>query len=401
MATKKTIIRIARDSEVEIDRASGILFLNRCLHLTGQIWQVRYYRDSTKTAIDTLIAIGVKNGTGSDSYRVISKGIGTPINGITSTIPDVSTLIHGEIYLTKIDDKWNYVTALNGTLYINEVTGGPYSYWNLEDNHSWYYTEGILRRDDDYYTREEVDEYAGETGETLEAYKKWLTELDNAVFPMTITVTPSVSSGTVFASGSTQSTRVTFRATKAQSDGGSPIDITSSCSYRWKDNKDHTSWVDFTGPSGNLSFGGTNTTITYSFQGGMEEYGGFRNTTPASISYSFGYHIIHGVTAVGSSITSSILSGLTKDSLRTKGTYYSATYTTTLQNLATFAVPEAWGNITKITDSSGVTEYTSSFERIPGSFLVNTDGFGEVSYIVYRWSSLPTVASGFTYRFYH
>jgi hypothetical protein len=82
-----------------------------------------------------------------------------------------------------------------------------------------------------------------------------------------------------------------------------------------------------------------------------------------------------------------------------KSTYYSASYTTTLDNLATFAIPTDWGDLTKITDGDGVMNYTSSFSKI-GTFTRTIEG-QSVRYNVWRWTSLPTVATGFTYRFYN
>ena len=49
------------------------------------------------------------------------------------------------------------------------------------------------------------------------------------------------------------------------------------------------------------------------------------------------------------------------------------TYTTTLDNLATFAIPTDWGDITKITDSGGVMNYTTSFSKI-GTFTRTIEG---------------------------
>ena len=68
-------------------------------------------------------------------------------------------------------------------------------------------------------------------------------------------------------------------------------------------------------------------------------------------------------------------------------------------NLATFAIPTDWGDITKITDSGGVMNYTTSFSKI-GTFTRTIEG-QSVRYNVWRWTSLPTVATGFTYRFYN
>jgi hypothetical protein len=125
-----------------------------------------------------------------------------------------------------------------------------------------------------------------------------------------------------------------------------------------------------------LAIGTYDVTVTYSGNG---------NYSSKSLSKSV---------KVLSSVTGNDLTKYYGDS-----TYYSATYTTTLDNLATFAIPTDWGNITKVTDSGGVLDYTSSFSKI-GTFTRTIEGQA-VTYNVWRWNSLPTVATGFTYRFYN
>lgn len=162
------IIRVARDRIIENSRKNAILFLDLQNFLVGQQWQVRYYRDESQTEIDTLVAIGVKDGTGSECYRVLSYGTATPVVSITETLPDVSELVHGELYIIKVDGRWTFCMVTDDTRRFDPITGGPYSFFNLEDGHVWYYVErGLnntarspldwLRRDDDFYTREEME----------------------------------------------------------------------------------------------------------------------------------------------------------------------------------------------------------------------------------------------------
>ena len=65
----------------------------------GQQWQVRYYRDESRTEIDTISCDRCRNGTGSECYKVISYGTATAIVSISETLPDVSQMVHGEIYI--------------------------------------------------------------------------------------------------------------------------------------------------------------------------------------------------------------------------------------------------------------------------------------------------------------
>jgi hypothetical protein len=414
------IIRLARDRVIEDSRKDAILFLNAQDHIVGQQWQVRYYRDESQTEIDTLVAIGVRNGTGSECYRVISYGTATPVISITETLPDVSELVHGELYIIKIDGRWNFCMVTDDTRRFDPITGGPYSFFNLEDGHVWYYTEHNLenmpeaplvwlRRDDNFYTREEIDEWKGasdqhehEQDEELAFDAEWLKDLDNVTFPVTLSVTASPAS-TIWHSGTTHDITFDFKATKILRYGLTPdpkpetegtTDMTSECKFYYKLSTE-SEYHQVAGSSVTLQgVTATNKTLTYNFKGGdIEKFG--RIKYASNISYNFGYKFLYGVT----SGTLTDIDSLSVSSLTMKSTYYSATYTTTLDNLATFAIPTDWGDITKITDSGGVMNYTTSFSKI-GTFTRTIEG-QSVRYNVWRWTSLPTVATGFTYRFYN
>ena len=427
------IIRLARDKKIEDSRKDAILFLDFQTHIVGQQWQVRYYRDESQTEIDTLVAIGVRNGTGSECYKVISYGTATAIVSISETLPDISQAVHGEIYIVLVDGIWNYVTVTDDTRRFDPIVGGPYAYFNLEDGHVWYYTEhnlpetpqypGTLRRDDDFYTREEMDDFLDETlrhlreldarcdeedrllqehREELDFDSIWLKDLDSVTFPLNVTVSASPAS-TIWASGTSHDITFTFTARKVQRLGLVPdpkpevepeIDVTSNCKFYYKLSTEST-YHEVTGSRVTLEgVTAINKTLTYNFKGGnVEEYG--RIKSASNISYNFGYRFLYGVT----SGTLTNIDSLTQSGLTMKSTYYSAAFTTNLTNLSTFALPADWGNLTKITDSSGVTEYTTSFTKI-GSFTRTVDGLS-INYNVWRWSSLPTVATNFIYRFYN
>jgi hypothetical protein len=414
------IIRLARDRNVENSRKDAILFLDFQEHLVGQQWQVRYYRDESQTEIDTLVAIGVRNGTGSECYKVISYGTATPVISITETLPDVSELAHGELYIVKVEGQWNYVSLVDDTRFIDPITGGPYSFFNLEDGHVWYYNEHLppsdtdkyrwLRRDDNFYSREELDTYINETDRHLHEIDEelafdavWLKDLDDVAFPIKLSVTASPTS-TIWASGTSHDITFSFSASKILRYGldetvphpetESEYDVTSDCKFYYKLSTE-ASYHEVSGSSVTLpGITAANKTITYEFKGGnVEKFGRLRKIE--DISYDFGYRFLYGTTS--GTITN--IDSLTASGLMLKQDSYLATFTTNLGNLATFAIPTAWDNITKITEEGGSLNYTSSFSKI-GTFSRTIDG-QSVSYNVWRWSSLPTVATNFIYRFYN
>lgn len=415
------ILRIARDSQIEESRKAGLLFLSTTAkHLVGQQWQVRYYKDEDRTEIDTIVAIGIKNGTGSDCYRVISYGVKSSIIAITDTLPDVSELVHGEVYIVNVinetypDGAWCYVTATNNIRRIDPIVGGPYAYNNLEDGMIWYFSDGVMRREDDFYTREElgaviehlqeIDRYLQtllarivNSEVRLDEHDAWLRDLDCMCFPLTIKATSRPES-TIWASGTSHDVEVTFSASKMQRTGET-LDVTSDCSFFYRLD----SAEDFIEATQNPivleNLIGEDETIELEVMGGNKsKYGLYKYADP--IDYEFGYRVLYGLT--WGNIEEERLEDILQctDPVR-RDTYYKATYTTNLGNLATFAIPAAWGDVYKITDDSGTVEYTNSFEKLPHVFKVHYNGETEVDYVVYRWCSKPTVASGFTYRFYN
>jgi hypothetical protein len=174
----------------------------------------------------------------------------------------------------------------------------------------------------------------------------------------------------------------------------SEYDVTSDCKFYYKLSTE-SSFQEVSGSSVTLSgITATNKKITYEFKGGnVDKFGRLRRLD--DISYEFGYRFLYGTTS--GTITN--IDELTPSSIIMKQESYSASFTTNLGNLATFAIPTAWGNITKITEEGRSLNYTSSFSKI-GTFTRTTDG-QSVSYNVWRWSSLPTVATNFIYRFYN
>jgi len=414
------IIRLARDKNIENSRKDAILFLDFQNHIVGQQWQVRYYRDESQTEIDTLVAIGVRNGTGSECYRVISYGTATPVISITETLPDVSELVHGELYIVKVEDRWNCCMVTDDTRRFDPITGGPYSFFNLEDGHVWYYTEHNLenmpeaplvwlRRDDDFYTREEIDEWKGssdqhehEQDEELAFDAVWLKNLDDVTFPIELSVSASPAS-TIWASGTSHDITFSFSAVKILRYGldetdphpekESRYDVTGDCKFYYKLSTE-SEYHEVSGSSITLpGVTATNQRITYNFKGGnIEKFGRIQEIE--SISYDFGYRFLYGSTSGDLDIDS-----LTPSDIIMKQDAYLSSFTTSLENLATFAIPTAWGDITKITDEGGSLSYTGSFSKI-GTFTRFLDG-QSVSYNVWRWSTLPTVANNYIYRFYN
>lgn len=113
-------------------------------------------------------------------------------------------------------------------------------------------------------------------------------------------------------------------------------------------------------------------------------------------SFTWIYPFFHGVTSKNAAdITQEDILAATKD-LSSKGTK-SYSYTTN-DNKAMIAYPKSYGTLTKITDSSGVTDYTAVWGSPTTVSVTSTNpAWGPVEYYVY--TSGASTASNFGYKF--
>lgn len=168
MATKKKI-QISRSHYIEDSRAIAVLRLNTYDFKKGELVMLNYYKDQDfRNNIGVLIAIGVKDGIGEDCYRLISVGGTVPVRYV-GELPDVSKLVHGEVYvwygpednLEDTPDTWNYVYAEKPDLehrVIEPITGGPYIFVDLETGYRWFYENQDCKREDDYFTIDKMEQ---------------------------------------------------------------------------------------------------------------------------------------------------------------------------------------------------------------------------------------------------
>lgn len=148
-----TLIQISRSQYVEVDRSIAILRLDQHLFEVGEPVQVRYYLDEEQTEIDTILAMGIRKGYGKDCYRILSLGGLELVRDVVSELPDVSSLVHGEVYLYQnpLDAKWYYVYALGESRQMEEIVGSPRTFVNINDRYRWFWKDGDLKREDDFY----------------------------------------------------------------------------------------------------------------------------------------------------------------------------------------------------------------------------------------------------------
>lgn len=185
MDQSKIIIRFSRDKNIEASRANAILALDNFLNIVGQPVIVRYYRDEAKTKIDMMLAVGIQNGKGRETYSIIYAGspdaIIFGVSKVPGLYPDVSLLAHGELYIVKdTDGDYCYCYAINDRRHIEKITGGPYRYLNITNLSSWTFDGGELRKDNSYEKGTENDLVTGTDNESKVWDAKTLSEFVNS-----------------------------------------------------------------------------------------------------------------------------------------------------------------------------------------------------------------------------
>lgn len=153
-------IKVSSSKYVEESRAVAVIRLNERGFLKGEVVMLNYKKDpDKKTDIGTLVAIGIKDGTGEDCYRIISAGGSVVVRKVVESLADVSSLVHNELYIYKDpDNKWYYVYKPENEVNrrIELITGGPYIFVDLDTGYRWFYRDGQCKREDEFFSSNNV-----------------------------------------------------------------------------------------------------------------------------------------------------------------------------------------------------------------------------------------------------
>ena len=138
---------------------------------------IYYYTDEGN--IDFLYAIGVSEGTGPQNYSIIQSKEEELVTAISDQPSDVTTLIHGEIVLVYHDSKWYkswdlYDETIDEYVRQFEEITTPGIYRNLDDGFRWFFSNGILKREDDFLSGEETSRLVGQN---IEYFKRPILEI--------------------------------------------------------------------------------------------------------------------------------------------------------------------------------------------------------------------------------
>lgn len=305
MSSNSYIIRINRSKYIERDRSIAILRLDQCQHYIGQPVQVRYYSNQEQTETDSVIAIGIKNGIGKDCYKVLSLGGLVLVRNVVKDPPDVSELVHGEIYLCPDEDGiWSYIYEEGGVRQIEHITGGPFIFSNIEDKYRWFYRDGVLKREDDFNTEADIELLLSGYENRFDDLTKKLEDLQRLVyknntltFPLRVVLYDDNNTGgvnTIYRTGMRTGVNFVIRVTMATVDipggGITYLDITQDCDLTLNGEK-----IEVTG-EGLYTVTGLDRTTNYSLVATyVDKETGVTKSGSAYYTVVFGYPFYSGV----------------------------------------------------------------------------------------------------------
>ena len=154
-------IQLSRGEFIEESRAIAVLRLNEREFAEGEVAIINYYKNADlRTNIGTLVALGVTAGKGVEHYRILSTGDTVLVRNVVSQLPDVSALVHGEVYVyVDPDEVWYYVykNSYEDERSITPITGGPFVFLDTESGYRWFYRDQVCQREDDFLSRERTE----------------------------------------------------------------------------------------------------------------------------------------------------------------------------------------------------------------------------------------------------
>ena len=161
MSNAVTKIKFSRCREVFDSRSTAMLHLRDREFTRGEPVVVSYYEDSQDSrTINSMVVVGIRNGRGKDCFRIITIGQWEIVWGVTTDLPDVSSLVHDEVYLWKDENQVWWVVSAPDHVHrsIIPLTPEPHIFLNLGNNVIYVSdSDKQVRAITDTYTKEEID----------------------------------------------------------------------------------------------------------------------------------------------------------------------------------------------------------------------------------------------------
>ena len=143
-------LQIHRSAYIERDSDVALIRLDTMNHLEGQPVMINYYGRNGE--VETITAVGIKNGVGKDCYSIVSTSHEETVNYITEDLPDVSVLVNGAIYISIYTGVWSKVYYWGDEIRRVDPLDPETSvvYKDLSTGYRWFWNRGRMYREDDF-----------------------------------------------------------------------------------------------------------------------------------------------------------------------------------------------------------------------------------------------------------
>lgn len=158
MKQNTVTLRISRDSYIEANKDIALIRLDTMNHLVGQPVMISYYSETGTEEIETITAIGVKDGIGKDCYSIVSTSKENIVNGIYDELPDVSELKNGARYICKLEGIWSLVYIQGDIVRTIETLSkhDPQIIRDLTTGFRWFFVNNVFKREDDFLQKDDI-----------------------------------------------------------------------------------------------------------------------------------------------------------------------------------------------------------------------------------------------------
>lgn len=355
-------IRISRNRQVAQDRAVAILKLNKINHYVGQPVMVKYYTSSGK--IDTIFAMGVKDGIGEDCYRVISLGGLELVRDVVGTLPNISDLVHGEQYLYQDPNNGRcyFVYLSNNEKVVDPIDSiEPTTFVSIDDKFRWFWNGKTLTREDDFTSSSDL--------------KVLIEDLFLIIGPPKLEITNL--SGNLFAKGETVNIKLKVKVINSVKE-----DITNLCKFYCDD-------VEVPVSNGTIEIKGLNDSKDLVIEARATAVSGETYKYSVVLPIEFGYDFYFGGVSEDWEITEDNIKNLPNKSIHTRSTVEYNSIKLNYQRVV-YAYPEIYGELLHAYDEHG-------FDYI-GDYLLYKQQVGDLIYNIYLKED-PISVSGFDQTF--
>lgn len=137
-----SFIKPREENPISNSLQEALIYLNKQTIEEGKIYSRRYYTNSSKTAVDVVLAVGVLPGVGPSCYSILSYTKKTVVWGVSDSLPDVSEVTLGRLYIYwEPNAGRSYIVYLLAGDRIVEPISFPLIVHNVADSHMYYVSE--------------------------------------------------------------------------------------------------------------------------------------------------------------------------------------------------------------------------------------------------------------------